>query len=406
MSLYKCSYIDTVKHKPKKLMVSAKTKKDCITVLAYRGIQDAKIKEGADLHGLEYLLYPDHRKPKTGLKVMADFFDQLSFLLKAGMQLYQSLDSMSRSGEPNLQGICLTLMPFVEEGLPLDEAMLRTKLFHQDLIYQVKSGVESGDMVTTMKNISISLIKKKSNRSKISGMMVYPAFMFFMMVGVMTLMLGFIVPTISKTFADLGGTLPSLTLAVMAVSDFMIANFPFIGIGIGVFIFLIITLRNRSKKFKSLTDHLILKIPVFGQLQLKSILCDFCTTMSTMMDCGISLVPSVEICSNTIKNEYLRAIFAKSKHLMEVNGIDLYESLKNNLIIPPIFLQLISVGVQSGNIVDVMKNIATRYDDETSALAKKLASLLEPSMILLMVLIGGVCVIAMMMPIFSISDFM
>lgn len=404
MPIYKCTYKTSEKGKQVNKMVVSKTRNECLMHLSYQNIINPKIREVADLHGMEYLIFGDVAAVKVNNKILADFFDQLSFLLKAGMQLYKALESLGKSGDKPTKGLCAKIMPAIAEGHSLDDALAKTNMFKPEIIYQIKAGAESGDLVNSLDRVSETLRKQNELRSKTITAAIYPAFMLVVLIAVTAIMMTSIVPQIAASFEDLGGELPEITLFVIAASDACVKYAPTVVGLIAIIVLLGRFILRRSMDIKEVFDKFVINLPLFGELKLKTELASLCNVLNALMVCGIPMVQSIGICINTIKSEYIKRKMIKVKHHVEVDGIGFYNSLKQVKGFPDLFTQLIDVGEKSGDLTPVLEKLAKRYEKNVEEVTKRITALLEPLVIVLMVIIGGTVVIGMMMPIFTIVE--
>lgn len=382
----------------------AKTKSECQLQLNLNSKGNVKIYEWLDLHGLEYILFGNISVSKLKKTIICDFFEQLAFLLRSGMSLYSGLEILGRTGEKDIKRICLKVIPTIVEGFSLDESLKRTGMFDPEVIHQVKAGIESGDLPSSLERISKTMRKQIKMKNKIITSSVYPLFMLVVLIAVTTFMMVSIIPQIANSFAELGGELPAITLFVIAASDWFVAYMPKIMIALAFFIFIFKVVILKNKDIKERVDYLFLKIPLFGDLSLKKEISSISNILSSLLLCGIPLVQSLSITSNTIKNEYLKRKIERTKKFVEIDGSSLYNALLQAKGFPILFMQLIDVGERSGDLVTVLNRLSERYDVYVENVLKRILTLMEPFVIVLMVAIGGVVVIGMMMPIFTIID--
>lgn len=401
MPIYKCSFKGD--KKVKKIRV-ALNRTECLLGLTYEGVTNPKVSELVDLHGLEYILFGDVSLNKLKSTSICDFFEQISFLLKAGMPLYSALETLGKSGDKYIKSLCIKIVPSIIEGISFDEALNKTGLFSVETVHQIRAGTESGDLANSLDRVAKNLRKQIELKNKSITAAVYPLFMLIVLIGVTTLMMTSIIPQISQSFTDLGGELPAITLFVIAVSNGFVKYMPSIVICLVLLFLIIKILLKRNKNFKEQFDKMILKIPLIGELNLKRNISSISTVLSSLLVCGIPIVQSLNITIETVKNEYLKRKLQKARKYVEIEGNSLYNALLQVKGFPTLFVQLIDVGEKSGDLVSVLDKLAERYDNYVENIMKRIITLLEPLVIVLMVVIGGTVVIGMMMPIFTIIE--
>lgn len=401
MPIYRCSFKGD--KKVKKIRI-ALNRTECLLGLTYDGVTNPKVSEILDLHGLEYILFGDVSLNKLKSTSICDFFEQISFLLKAGMPLYSALETLGKSGDKYIKSLCIKVVPSIIEGLPFDEALSKTGLFSVETVHQIRAGTESGDLANSLDRVSKNLRKQIELKNKSITAAVYPLFMLLVLIGVTTLMMTSIIPQISQSFTDLGGELPAITLFVIAVSNGFVKYMPSVVVGLLVLFCIVKILLKKNKNFKEQFDKFILKIPLIGDLNFKKDISSISTVLSSLLVCGIPIVQSLNITIDTVKNEYLKRKLQKARKFVEIEGNSLYNALLQVKGFPPLFTQLIDVGEKSGDLVSVLDKLAERYDSYVENIMKRIITLLEPFVIVLMVVIGGTVVIGMMMPIFTIIE--
>lgn len=401
MPVYKCSFQSN--KRVKKIRV-AKNRTECILALNYEGVLNPKVREVADLHGLEYVLLGDTSLNKIKKAVLCDFLEQLSFLLKAGLPLYQCLESLGRSGDKFIKHLCVKIVPSIIEGKAFNEALKSTGMFEAEVIHQIRAGEESGDLPRSLDRVVDSYRKQMSLKSKTATAAVYPAFMLVIMIAVVFLMVNFLIPTIAKSFSDLGGELPAITQFVVNTSSWIASHTPKAVITVILIVLIIKTLKKKSLGFKERYDKLLLKIPLLGDLRYKQEIASLCLILSSLITCGIPIVQSLQIASETMKNEYLKRKLLRAKRYVEVDGSSLYAALVQVKAFPVLMTQLVDVGERSGDVSAVLEKLAERYEYFVENVTKRMITLMEPTIIVLMVIVGGTVVIGMMMPIFTIIE--
>lgn len=404
MPVFRYEYINLMTKKVEKGTTAAESKKACINSLARKGINPSKVVELFSLFGLEYLFFKEVGAKKCPNKTTIMLFQQLSFFLKSGIQVYTAIELLTNSGVKKMSAAAREILPYLIDGLSLDEAMNKSGLFKKDIIYQVRAGVVGGELVKTLDNLVVKMKREKEMKDKIINIMIYPAFMAIVMVAVLSMMLLFIIPKVATTLTGFGVELPKITLLVMALSDWAQRNFLFVLFVVVAVVATIIFTHRFIPRGRYVLDSFALKIPLFGALFMKTNMENFCVNLGSLLDSGVSLVRSLQVCSEVIENAFIKDVVDKATHLIEVEGLELHSALGTRKCFPPVFLQMLGTGVTSGKLPDMCALLAEMYAMEVEDILKKIMSLAEPALIVIMCLAGGVMAIAMYLPMLSVMD--
>ena len=338
-------------------------------------------------------------------KDIAVFTRQLAAMMSAGVPLLQAFDIVAR-GHPNprMMRLLNEIRTDVETGTSLSAAFRKHPL-HFDALYcnLVEAGEVGGILEALLDRLAIYQEKTLAIKSKIKSALMYPTVVVIAAFVVIAIIMTFVIPSFKETFKSFGAELPLPTLIVMAMSDFVVANWIvlFGGIGGGVYFFL--ESWKRSEKMQMVMDRLLLKAPVFGSLIEKSAIARWTRTLSTMSAAGVPLVEALDSVGGASGN----AVFATAtdKIQKEVQtGTGLTTAMTGTGVFTPMVLQMTSIGEESGSLDHMLGKAAEFYEDEVDEMVKGLSSLMEPFIILFLgSLIGGI-VIAMYLPIFKIGQ--
>lgn len=383
--------------------VAAHSEREAERMVERLAVHDFTIKKGVNsLAGAEYLLYKDFGSKKLSKRNQAYFFEQLSFLMKSGLSQYECFDTMSKSTNIEIAKLAIRMKPSIASGLSLDEAMKKTGLFSYDTIAKITAGRSSGDVTKTLDLLAKKIKESLELRSKVISSLTYPCFMIFMLIAVLILMLVVIVPNIGKTIQQLGGEMPGLTVAVISASDFLVAYGLFILLCIVGVIGLHVYLLKNIKPYRFFMHTLTYKLPLLGRLVLKLHLQAFASTMSQLLSSGVTVDNALAICTKTTANAKMQSSIQKACVKITKEGYDPYSAIKSANFFPPDFEQMIMIGSKSANLTGVLESIADQYALEVQESLKRITALVEPLAILATALVGGVCVIAMYLPMFSV----
>jgi len=232
--------------------------------------------------------------------------------------------------------------------------------------------------------------------------MTYPVVVFGFVSLIMTAMLLFIVPQFKAIYASLNGTLPLMTRLLLKVSDIMKHDFLFVAIGLGITVWL---LRRyvKTEQGRWQWDRLKLKIPVFGKLFQKTALARFARVLSVLSKSGVPILQSLDVVAETVNNSLMSKAVKDVQESVK-QGESLAKPLGRHAIFPPMVVQMLAVGEETGAIDTMLEKVAAFYDDEVTAAVDALTSLIEPLMIFVVGGAVGLAVIALYLPMFNVIN--
>jgi type IV pilus assembly protein PilC len=304
---------------------------------------------------------------------------------------------------PALTKVITEVRNDVETGNSLSASMAKhPKAFPSLMVNMTKAGEIGGFLDSVMLQVAANYEAEVKLRGKIKAAMTYPTVVFCIAILAVTGMLLFIVPTFAGLFKTLGGTLPAPTQLLVTLSHLLKFGFPFIIIGLvgGV-----ITWRKigHTDRVRDIVDPLKLKLPVFGNLFQKVAIARFARNLGTMMHSGVPILQSLDIVAGTTGNVVLgRAVRDVQESVRQ--GESIAGPLKNHDVFPPMVVQMMAVGEDTGALDTMLHKISEFYDQEVEATTEALTALIEPLMIAFLGGIVGSMIIALYMPIFKIFD--
>jgi len=341
---------------------------------------------------------------KVPQRSIAIFTRQLATMIDAGLPLVQSLDILSSQQENKLfKNILRDIREDVEGGSTFAGALKKHPAAFDDLYTNlVVAGEEGGILDNILTRLSNYIEKAEALRKKVKSAMIYPAIIVSVAILVVIILMIFVIPVFETMFKSAGQSLPLPTLIVLTMSKIIKK---YIVVIIPAVILLVFLFRKfyKTEAGKTLTDRLILKVPVFGMLLKKVAVARFARTLGTLVSSGVPILDGLLIVSRTAGNRTIEtAILSARASIRE--GETIAEPLGRSNIFPPMVIQMISVGESTGALDSMLTKIADFYDDEVDVAVSNLTSLLEPFlMVFLGVVIGGV-VIAMYLPIFQMAS--
>ncbi|HSE84218.1 MAG TPA: type II secretion system F family protein, partial [Thermodesulfobacteriota bacterium] len=295
----------------------------------------------------------------------------------------------------------------VEGGATFADAIARhPKPFDPLYVNLVRAGEAGGVLDVILQRLASYLEKMESIKRKIKGAMIYPSVVVSVAIIVLSIVLIFVVPTFAEMFKDMGTTLPALTQMVVDVSGFLKSNIVYVLVAFAALFFILGALYKRSEKGRKMLDAFLLKIWLVGDLILKTVIARFCRTLATLTAGGIPILDGLEITARASGNKITEeAILEARKGISE--GETLAEPLSRRpKIFPPMVVQMIEVGEQTGALDDMLNKIADFYEDEVDTAVAALMSALEPVMIAFLGGTVGVIVVAMYLPMFKLISTM
>jgi general secretion pathway protein F len=342
---------------------------------------------------------------RVSAKDVSMFTRQLSTLLGAGMPLVPSLSIlMKQAKNPLLKKSLAQIREQVNEGKSLTESMSGfPQIFPPFYLNMVRAGEASGTINLVLERLADFSENQQTLINKIRSALAYPIIMFFMGSAVIFLLMAFVVPKITGIFADMNQTLPLITIILITISNFLKSFWWLILIllaaGVAAFKYMTTSTEGGKRQW----DNAKLKIPVWGQVNRKIAIARFSRTLATLLESGVPLLSAMEIVRNVVNNIIIgEAISKASKDLEEGKGLS--GPLTQSGIFPPLVIEMIAVGEQSGTLEKMLNRIATAYETEAQSDIMIMTSLLEPVMILVMGLGVGFIVVSILLPIFEMNQ--
>jgi type IV pilus assembly protein PilC len=334
-------------------------------------------------------------------QLIAIFTRQFSVMIDAGLPLVQCLEILgSQQDNKTMKLALIQIRQDVESGSNLADSMRKhPKIFNDLYTNMVAAGEAGGILDTILQRLAVYIEKAVKLNSQVKSAMIYPVAVISIACIVVTIILWKVIPVFAALFKGLGAELPMPTQIVIALSNFIAGYWWLIAIVGGSAIY---ALRryHETYKGKRVLDGLMLKAPVIGMLLRKIAVARFCRTLSTLTASGVPILDGLQITARTAGNSIIEdAIMATRKSVEE--GKTISEPLGDTDVFPPMVVQMIAVGEQTGALDTMLSKIADFYEDEVDIAVAGLMKLLEPVLIAFLgVAIGGI-VIAMYMPMFS-----
>lgn len=332
---------------------------------------------------------------------IAIFTRQFSVMIDAGLPLVQCLEILgSQQDHKVFKRTLIQVRQDVESGSNLADSMRKhPKVFSDLYTNMVAAGEAGGILDTILQRLATYIEKAVKLNSQVKSAMIYPVAVIGIACIVVAVILWKVIPVFASLFASLGAELPLPTRVVIAMSNF-VAGFWWLIALLGVTTFYALRKYHETYKGKRVIDGVLLRMPVLGMLLRKIAVARFCRTLSTLTSSGVPILDGLQITARTAGNSIVEdAIMATRKSVEE--GKTISEPLGDTEVFPPMVVQMIAVGEQTGALDTMLSKIADFYEDEVDLAVAGLMKLLEPVLIAFLgVAIGGI-VIAMYMPMFS-----
>jgi type IV pilus assembly protein PilC len=341
---------------------------------------------------------------KVKLKDLAVMSRQFATMINSGLSLLRALNILSEQ-TPNkkLSEVLSQVRNDVETGNPLSASLAQhPAIFPPLMINMVRAGEVGGFLDGVLLQIAENYEAEVKLKGKIKSAMTYPVVVFVMAILAVTGMLLFIVPVFAKMFEGLGAPLPLPTRILVVLSEIVKVGFPFMVVGLFVFMFVWRKVKHKPQ-VANVIDPLKLKMPVFGPLMQKIALSRFTRNFGTMLHAGVPILQSLDIVADTSGNVVVARAVRDVQESVR-NGESLTAPLSQHSVFPPMVVQMMSVGEDTGQMDEMLHKISEFYDQEVEATTEALTSLIEPLMIAFLGGIVGAMIIAMYMPIFKVFD--
>ena len=346
--------------------------------------------------------------PKIGAKVklkdLAVFSRQFATMINAGLSLLRALTILEEQTEnAELAKVLTEVRQDVETGQSLSSSLGKhPMIFPPLMVNMTRAGEVGGFLDSVMLQIAENYEAETKLRGKVKSAMTYPVVVFCIAILAVTGMLLFIVPVFAKMFLTLGGELPAPTKILIAMSNILkIGAVPLFVLGVVGFI--VWGRVKHQERVHRVVDPIKLKVPVFGSLFQKIALARFARNLGTMMQSGVPILQSLDIVSDTTGNMVLGNAIRDVQDSVR-QGESLTAPLTHHPVFPPMVVQMMAVGEDTGALDTMLHKIAEFYDQEVEATTEALTALIEPLMIAFLGGIIGAMIIALYMPIFKIFD--
>ncbi|SFC41357.1 type IV pilus assembly protein PilC [Alkalibacterium subtropicum] len=332
------------------------------------------------------------------------FLRQFATLMEAGILLVESIELLADQSESKaLKEALKEIAVDIKEGIALSEAMKRyPKLFPELLIQMVRSGEVSGQLEEVLDRMATYYEKQYRIKQKVSTALTYPMIVGSFAIIITVFLLLFIVPIFGDLFASFGSELPFITQIVLSLSEFIQQTWWIFGIMAAILALAFMQLKKREDVAYYI-DKYALKIPIIGTFIQKAVLARMTQTLSSLINSSVPILQAVEVTSEVVGNRVVKEVLLDSRTSLE-RGESLAKPMSEHWVFPPLIIQMIRVGEQSGALDDMLKRVADIYDQEVNEASDKLQSLIEPVLIIFLAVIVGLIVLSIVVPMFSLFE--
>ncbi len=342
--------------------------------------------------------------PKVKARDYAVFCRQFVAILKAGVSVINALQMMSEQTENKaLKAASVSLVDDLGKGETLSAAMRKQKVFPSIFVNLVEAGEATGSLETAFERMALQFEKEAKLKAIIKKATIYPIIVLIVAIGVIVAMMTFVIPNFMAMFADMDVEMPGITKAVIAMSDFFVAYW-WLMLIVVIVVMVLIKIYAQTISGRVLFGTLKLKFPGMGQLQTKTNCATFARTLSTLLRAGVPMLESLEITGNSMDGNILfqRAVYQARDQVG--NGVSLSKPIKMSGLFPPMVVHMVSIGEETGELEDMLENIAEYYEEEVAEATEQMMAVMEPLIIVVLAVIVGVIIMAILSPMLTLYD--
>lgn len=345
------------------------------------------------------------RQKKISQADITVFTRQLSTMMKSGLPLMQAFDIAAKGhSNPAMTQLLTEIRADVEQGTSLADSFSKhPKYFDKFYCNLVRAGEAGGVLEGLLDKLAVYKEKTQGIKKKVKSALTYPAVVVIVAIALIFVMMMFVLPSFAKVYEGMGVPLPGLTQVMMNISDF------FVHYGIFMLIGLIIAGIGFYKTFQTSAalqkrfDHMLLKLPIFGQIVRKATIARWSRTMATLFAAGVPLVEVLDSVAGAAGNiEYEEATLEIRAKVNQ--GISLTSAMQATELFPNMVMQMASIGEESGSLDSMLNKAAEFYEEDVDTAVSQLSSLMEPIIMVVLGGIVGVILVAMYLPLFNIGN--
>ena len=342
-------------------------------------------------------------KAKVKFNDLVNFTRQLATMINAGLPLANALSILEEESDKEMGKLTANLLKDVESGMSFSDALQKyPDNFSRIYTQLVKAGEAGGVLDEVLERLAITLEKDKDFKAKTKSAMIYPVIILIAMVVVVVVMMVAVIPKLTEMYDDFGAELPGMTRVFIGISDFMV-QFWWVMLGLVVGGLAILRSYRKTKKGELAFDGWLLKLPILGKMRQKIILTDFTRTLSLLLGAGVSLLEAINIVAEAIDNAVYRQELTEAAKQVE-RGTSLSIAISRYEDFPPILHQMMSVGEETGKLDEILAKLAEYFEKESEYAVKNMTAAMEPLIMIVLAVGVGFMVVAIIMPIYSLTS--
>lgn len=341
-------------------------------------------------------------KPKA--RDLSVFCRQFASITRAGVTIIEALRMLAEATEnKKMQKALMAVRADVEKGETFADSLAKhPAVFPELLVQMARAGESSGSLETSMERMALQFEKSAKTRALIKKAMIYPIVVMIVAIAVVVVMLLVVIPSYTDMFEQLGAELPGITLAVIAMSDFL-KNYWFIIIPVVVGVVFALKAYAKTYGGRHLFGKLQLKIPAVKNLIVKNASAMMARTLSTLLTAGVPLNEAVDIVADTMTNIWFKEALKEATEQIMI-GVPLSQPLQNCGLFPPMVYYMIRIGEEAGSTEEMLNKLADYYEEEVELAVQSLMAAMEPMIIIVLAVVVGGLIAACMAPMMSMYE--
>jgi type IV pilus assembly protein PilC len=372
----------------------------------YQFVKNVRPEQGFDMSKLSFNMEDiEVAMSPVSVKDKAVFSRQFAAMVNAGVAMVRCLGILSeQTSNPRMKRSLRIISQDIQQGMNLSDAMSRQpQCFDKLYVSMIQAGETGGVLDEVLNRLAKVLEDMARLKNQIKGAMAYPVAVGILAVVVFLAMTIFLIPIFGKIFKDLGAELPGLTVFMLALSDILTSWMAIIPVIVIVGFVTALRMYYKTTTGRVTIDRLLLKSPILGDLLEKTAVARFCRVFGTLTRSGVPILLALDIVRDTAGNQVISNAIEKSKYEVQQGGM-LSLALQRERVFPPLAIQMINVGEETGEIDAMMMKVADFYEDEVEQAVKALTSVLEPIMMVFLAGMVAVILLSMYLPMFAVFD--
>lgn len=341
-------------------------------------------------------------KPKA--RDLSVFCRQFASITRAGVTIIEALRMLAEATEnKKMQKALMNVRADVEKGETFADSLAKhPAVFPELLVQMARAGESSGSLETSMERMALQFEKSAKTRALVKKAMIYPIVVMIVAIAVVIVMLLVVIPSYTDMFEQLGAELPGITLAVIAMSDFL-KNYWFIIIPVVIGVVFALKAYAKTYSGRHLFGKLQLKIPAIKNLIVKNASAMMARTLSTLLTAGVPLNEAVGIVADTMTNIWFKEALKDATEQIMV-GVPLSQPLQSCGLFPPMVYYMIRIGEEAGSTEEMLNKLADYYEEEVEMAVQSLMAAMEPMIIIVLAVIVGGLIAACMAPMMTMYE--